>query len=331
LRRVRFALIRQTPSVQLVEYIRVPTQLPRAPGGGVPDGLDSHTERALLSDAVGRPRGTAVRGREMTRKRQFCPKGHDTFQVGRDASKRCLQCKAEEAAARAALEERAVAEAHAAFERLRAEASRRREQEYQAAIKRGGYDAAMARWNKAYGETNGRYGLCQWEDEVDGEFLGRMCYRRTTDVYCHLHNRQLERESEHKRKAEERETAAATRASTPASSSARARQPRLQRPTSNWAAYKRRHPERARFYSSSTWRNMRDRQLREYPDCVVCGQKAGHADHVLAISLGGSEDGQLRSLCKKHHHEKTVSDSHEAAKQAAQRRKRTNVGERRNR
>jgi hypothetical protein len=146
----------------------------------------------------------------MTKKRQFCPKGHDTFQAGRDASKRCLQCKAEDAAAKDALVEQAASERQAAFERRQAEGDRRREQEYQVAIKRGGYDAAMARWNKAYGETNGRYGLCQWEDEVDGESIGRMCYRRTTDVYCHVHNRQLERESERQRKAEEREAAAAT-------------------------------------------------------------------------------------------------------------------------
>ena len=276
----------------------------------------------------------------MTRKRQFCPNGHDTFQVGRDASKRCLQCKAEDAAAKAALEKQAIAERHAAFERQRAEIDRRLEQEYQVAIKRGGYDAAMARWDKAYSETNdacgGRYGLCQWEDEVDGEFIGRMCYRRTTDVYCAKHNRQLEREIERNRKAKERETAAATRAATPASSSARARPPRpgrdpRARPTSNWGAYKAKHPGRVAFYASSTWRNMRDRQLRDYPTCVVCGQKAGHADHVVAIALGGSEDGKLQSMCAKHHHEKTVADSHEAAKRAAQRRKKTNVGERRNR
>jgi hypothetical protein len=272
----------------------------------------------------------------MTKKRQFCPRGHGAFQGCRDASGRCVICKADAAEAKAAAWDQAVAEANAEFERRQAETERRREEKYQEAIKRGGYDAAMARWNKAFDETNGPYGLCQWEDKVDGESKGRMCYRRTTDVYCHVHNRRLEREVERKRKAEERETAAATRASTPASSSARARPPRLRRdpgarPTSNWAAYKAQHPERSRFYASSTWRSMRERQLRDYPTCVVCGQKAGHADHVLAISLGGSEDGKLQSMCAKHHHEKTVADSHEAAKRAAQRRKKTNVSERRNR
>jgi hypothetical protein len=39
---------------------------------------------------------------------------------------------------------------------------------------------------------------------------------------------------------------------------------------------------------------------------VVCGQSATDVDHVIAVSLGGSFDGQLQSMCAKHHHEKTV-------------------------
>jgi 5-methylcytosine-specific restriction endonuclease McrA len=66
---------------------------------------------------------------------------------------------------------------------------------------------------------------------------------------------------------------------------------------------------------------MRERQLRDYPTCVVCGERASHADHVLSIALGGSQDGRLQSMCAKHHHEKTVRDSHEAAKRAAARRR----------
>jgi hypothetical protein len=31
----------------------------------------------------------------MTERRQFCPRGHDTFVVGRDSSYRCLVCKRE--------------------------------------------------------------------------------------------------------------------------------------------------------------------------------------------------------------------------------------------
>jgi hypothetical protein len=76
------------------------------------------------------------------------------------------------------------------------------EREYQRAIKAGGRVAAEARWERLYDETldAGRYGLCQWEDEVDGEFT-HTCYRRTTgDVYCWRHNARLEREAKRRRR-----------------------------------------------------------------------------------------------------------------------------------
>ena len=69
---------------------------------------------------------------------------------------------------------------------------------------------------------------------------------------------------------------------------------------------------------------MRGRHLKANPDCVVCGKKASHADHVLAIANGGTPDGQLQSMCAKHHHEKTVRDSHQAARRAAERRREEN-------
>ena len=143
----------------------------------------------------------------MTERRQFCPRGHDTFQTGRTAgNKKCLACMAEDVAAKDAEVEAAAAEAQAEFERRREEIDRRLEREYQAAIKRGGYDAVMARWDRAYSETIEKtgYGLCQWEDEVDGEFMGRECYRRTRDdIYCWRHNKQLERESARRRRERE--------------------------------------------------------------------------------------------------------------------------------
>ena len=114
----------------------------------------------------------------MTKKKQLCPRGHDSFQGGRDRSGRCLICKAEVAAAREAAEQARIADQQAAFERRQTELDRWRDQEYQATIERGGYDAAMARWDKAYSETLERtgLGLCQWEDEdpVTGEVLGQV-------------------------------------------------------------------------------------------------------------------------------------------------------------
>jgi hypothetical protein len=144
----------------------------------------------------------------MTKRRQFCPRGHDTFQIGRDASKKCLQCKAEAAAAKAALQEQARAESRARFERTQAEADRRREQEYQQAIKGGGDVAAEARWQRLCDETlektGSRFGLCQWQDERQDGYAPRTCTRRTGDVFCHVHNRELDRESERRRREKER-------------------------------------------------------------------------------------------------------------------------------
>ena len=82
------------------------------------------------------------------------------------------------------------------------------EREYRRALEAGGAVAANARWERLYDETldkyGGRYGLCQWEDEDgSGQFAGRRCTRRTTaDVYCWRHNRQLDRETERRRRGE---------------------------------------------------------------------------------------------------------------------------------
>jgi hypothetical protein len=211
-------------------------------------------------------------------------------------------------------------------ERERAEADRRREREeeraYRRAIKAGGRVAAEATWWRVSNETAiaGRYDLCQWSDEIDGEYT-HVCFNRTRgDVYCSKHNRQLGREIERNRRAKERESEhAAPKQTTP--STPRVRRRPTKHNVSNWPAYKAKHPQRARFYASSTWRVMRDRHLKANPDCVVCRERASHVDHVISIALGGSQDGQLQSMCAKHHHEKTVRDSHEAAKRAAARRK----------
>ena len=110
--------------------------------------------------------------------------------------------------------ERYYAEQEALRKARDEEAARRLEREYQRAISAGGAVAANARWERLSDETlakyGGRYDLCQWEDEdANGNFLGRRCTRRTADVYCWRHNRQLERESERRR----REEAEATRQS----------------------------------------------------------------------------------------------------------------------
>jgi hypothetical protein len=108
----------------------------------------------------------------MTQRRRFCPKGHDTFEVGRDSSYRCKRCKYEakattrkratearrreaeaiaaERAAVAAAEEKAAREQEARRER---EAQRRRDEEYRRAIAAGGDVAAEARWERLSDEA----------------------------------------------------------------------------------------------------------------------------------------------------------------------------------
>ena len=98
--------------------------------------------------------------------------------------------------------EQSEAEATRRREKAEAERLRREEQEYQRAIKAGGRVAAEAKWWRASDETAiaGRYDLCQWEDEIDGEYT-HVCFNRTrSDVYCSTHNRQLERELERNRR-----------------------------------------------------------------------------------------------------------------------------------
>ena len=259
--------------------------------------------------------------------------------VGRDSSGRCRRCKVEAMrAARAPhreATERARAEREAAREaeerRVLEEADRRREAEYQAAIKRGGYDAAMALWDRAFSETleatGSRYGLCQWEDEIDGQYVGRMCYRRTTDVYCHAHNRQLERESrrEEREEASHRNSYVRTDPSVTMVDQAPRTQPRnvrrQRRSSEGWTAYKARRPDRAARYASSGWQQRARAHLKANPACVICGRPAVAADHILAVGLGGDFDGPLQSLCAEHHKAKTLAESHEAAKRAAMLRK----------
>jgi 5-methylcytosine-specific restriction enzyme A len=260
----------------------------------------------------------------MTKKRQFCPRGHDAFKTGRDASKRCLQCKVEDAAARAALQEQEIAERHAAFERQQEEGDRRLEQEYRRAIAAGGDVAAEARWQRLYVQTldatGSRYGVCQWA--LDDGNPGA-CTRRTADVYCGVHNRQSERESARDRGERE----AAEQPHDPPSKPPRSRAPRPRRPRkpeSRWGQYKRDYPERARLYKSAAWTSARDRQLREHPNCAACGAKASVADHVLNRARGGADldPRNLQSLCRRCHHAKTIQESHRGMKRAAERRNR---------
>jgi hypothetical protein len=106
------------------------------------------------------------------------------------------------------MEQRELEKREAEREKRETERLRREERDYQRAIAAGGAVAANARWERLYDETldkyGGRYGLCQWEDEDGSGHFTRRCTRRTTaDVYCWRHNRQLDRESEKRRRQRE--------------------------------------------------------------------------------------------------------------------------------
>jgi hypothetical protein len=143
----------------------------------------------------------------MTEKRQFCPKGHDTFLVGRDSGYRCLKCKRESAsiARWARLEEQRAAQA-AELEAKRAEEAKRQAAERKRILKAGGPDAQWLIWNEAYTESLAKDegGLCQWQDEVDGNYLPRQCFQQADewDVYCAHHNQVLEEQAAARKKAD---------------------------------------------------------------------------------------------------------------------------------
>jgi hypothetical protein len=95
------------------------------------------------------------------------------------------------AAVRGAREAEVRAARSAEVARFNAENERQRQQDRKRALAAGGNVAAQARWEEAWERSPG---LCQWETD-DGY---RTCMRRAAssgDVYCTVHNRQLEREA----------------------------------------------------------------------------------------------------------------------------------------
>ena len=86
------------------------------------------------------------------------------------------------------------------------EEARRREAEYRRAIAQGGDAAAEVRWHRRYSEvleeTESRLALCQWP--LANEQPGG-CTRRTANVFCGVHSRQIDREAEKRKRDAEPE------------------------------------------------------------------------------------------------------------------------------
>jgi hypothetical protein len=155
------------------------------------DAKPDQAQQAVQGNAVGR----YGNGADMTKKRQFCPQGHETFQFGRDSSYRCLECKRLDSQnARAAREAEGAAIRHAEREAMRAEEARLRKAERARIIAAGGPDAKELRWNERFRRTlqTTEVSLCQWS-QSNGRPGG--CFQRTEldgdTVYCRKHNEEL--------------------------------------------------------------------------------------------------------------------------------------------
>jgi hypothetical protein len=141
----------------------------------------------------------------MTERRQFCPKGHDTFVVGRDTSYRCLACKRESmAAARRARIDEAMAVERAAQKKRWAAADRAREAGRRRILRTGGQEALPLLQQEAWEDDR-----CGWEMSLDPPAVcGRKISRKQAEIgnpWCSKHDAELERArrgSEHVRSQE---------------------------------------------------------------------------------------------------------------------------------
>ena len=68
--------------------------------------------------------------------------------------------------------------------------------------------------------------------------------------------------------------------------------------------------------STSRWRRLRAAHLQGQPWCVAigCQQLATDVDHVVPLSQGGEryDAGNLQSMCRRHHQQKTAHESADA-------------------
>jgi 5-methylcytosine-specific restriction protein A len=62
---------------------------------------------------------------------------------------------------------------------------------------------------------------------------------------------------------------------------------------------------RERGYTSE-WDKLRKAYIAKYPNCVVCGKKGSHVDHIISRPQGTDDESNLQTLCWKHHSMKTA-------------------------
>lgn len=77
--------------------------------------------------------------------------------------------------------------------------------------------------------------------------------------------------------------------------------------------------ERAKFYRSKQWRELRKMFLQWHPICVECSREATVVDHITPIRLGGSKIdwNNLQPMCARCHNSKSGKESIEQARKDA--------------
>lgn len=74
--------------------------------------------------------------------------------------------------------------------------------------------------------------------------------------------------------------------------------------------------ERAKFYRSKQWRDLRKMFLQWHPICVECSKEATVVDHIKPIRLGGAklDWNNLQPMCARCHNSKSGKESVEQAR-----------------
>lgn len=81
-----------------------------------------------------------------------------------------------------------------------------------------------------------------------------------------------------------------------------ARQARAKRDARN------RRPNTRQAYGPQ-WPRVSREFLEAHPECVICGKRSSHADHIIPVARGGAvlDWSNLQSLCRSHHSRKTAA------------------------
>jgi 5-methylcytosine-specific restriction endonuclease McrA len=91
-------------------------------------------------------------------------------------------------------------------------------------------------------------------------------------------------------------------------------------PTHRPKAWRKRDPDPFNPYATPTWKRLRaEARARANGTCERCGAPGSHADHIIALALGGEFTGPLQWLCTRCHQAKTAQDAKEARRRLRER------------